>query len=187
MARISTLSDAISMGRRTDGSHIIPIGSYYLAKIAPISGKYARYIPDLKGSKGVCPLHDDFRPSFGIVEGRDGRERFNCFGCQSMGNVVDLHRRIVALHGGRQMGVNEAAKDLLNEFGIPLEDVQSLIVDPLDDLVDGKERVKSKRNVRHTMTQCRAAILTGIYQHEDKEYFDKILFSLLEEQGIARQ
>jgi predicted P-loop ATPase len=43
-----------------------------------------------------CPLHREKTPSFSIYPGRDGAERFHCFGCAESGDVVDF---VMALHG----------------------------------------------------------------------------------------
>ena len=36
-----------------------------------------------------CPLHEEKTPSFYLAEGRDGVERFKCFGCGKGGDVLD--------------------------------------------------------------------------------------------------
>lgn len=53
----------------------------------------SRYIELVrKGSDyvGLCPFHDDSRPSLNIYTGRDGVERFICFACQAAGDVIDF-------------------------------------------------------------------------------------------------
>lgn len=36
-----------------------------------------------------CPLHQEKSPSFYLLAGRDGTERFKCFGCDKSGDVLD--------------------------------------------------------------------------------------------------
>jgi hypothetical protein len=38
---------------------------------------------------GCCPLHQEKTPSFYLSVGRDGAERFKCFGCGKGGDVLD--------------------------------------------------------------------------------------------------
>tara|TARA_Y100000310_G_scaffold92194_1_gene89792 strand:+ start:2508 stop:4820 length:2313 start_codon:yes stop_codon:yes gene_type:complete len=39
--------------------------------------------------EGLCPFHSEKTPSFGIFTGKDGKERFHCFGCGASGDVLD--------------------------------------------------------------------------------------------------
>ncbi len=38
----------------------------------------------------LCPLHQEDTPSFRVFSGKDGAERFRCFGCGQRGDVFDL-------------------------------------------------------------------------------------------------
>lgn len=46
-----------------------------------------------KGSSGkyVCPLHADVKPSMGVLQGKDGRDICNCFGCGEKGDLIKVH------------------------------------------------------------------------------------------------
>lgn len=37
-----------------------------------------------------CPFHQEETPSWKIFRGRDGKQRYECFGCQAKGDVLDL-------------------------------------------------------------------------------------------------
>lgn len=39
---------------------------------------------------GLCPFHNETTPSFTIFTGKDGVERFNCFGCGAQGDAIDF-------------------------------------------------------------------------------------------------
>jgi DNA primase len=41
-----------------------------------------------------CPLHAENTASFTIFNGRDGVERFHCFGCNERGDVLDFVQKI---------------------------------------------------------------------------------------------
>ena len=55
---------------------------------------YSRYVKGLKrvGDKyvGLCPLHGEKSPSFTVFPDM----RFNCFGCQAAGNIMQLIEKI---------------------------------------------------------------------------------------------
>jgi predicted P-loop ATPase/5S rRNA maturation endonuclease (ribonuclease M5) len=38
---------------------------------------------------GLCPFHKEKTPSFGVFSGKDGHERYHCFGCGASGDVLD--------------------------------------------------------------------------------------------------
>jgi len=60
--------------------------------------------------EGLCPFHDERTPSFSIFTGKDGVERFHCFGCGEKGDAIDFVRAIkgvetkeaIAILGGGQ-------------------------------------------------------------------------------------
>lgn len=39
--------------------------------------------------RGLCPFHQERTPSFSVYMGRDGTERYMCFGCGAKGNAID--------------------------------------------------------------------------------------------------
>lgn len=44
--------------------------------------------------RACCPFHQENSPSFTIFTGKDGIDRFNCFGCGAKGDVVDFVQQI---------------------------------------------------------------------------------------------
>lgn len=63
--------------------------------------------------EGCCPFHDDRDPSFTIFTGRDGVQRFQCFGCDAHGDVVDFVARIESIQSV------DAARKLTGEAFVP--------------------------------------------------------------------
>jgi hypothetical protein len=41
----------------------------------------------------LCPLHREKTPSFTVYPGRDGAQRFKCWGCGASGDVVDFYQQ----------------------------------------------------------------------------------------------
>jgi hypothetical protein len=44
--------------------------------------------------KACCPFHQEDTPSWKIFKGRDGKARYECFGCQAKGDAADLVRHL---------------------------------------------------------------------------------------------
>lgn len=63
-----------------------------------------------------CPFHQESGPSFTIFTGRDGIQRFQCFGCDAAGDVIDFiegikgvgKREAIQILGGASSGPNVA-------------------------------------------------------------------------------
>lgn len=46
---------------------------------------------------GLCPFHHEKTPSFNVVESKDGKGRFTCYGCGAWGDERDWLMRTVGL------------------------------------------------------------------------------------------
>jgi DNA primase len=70
--------------------------------------------------EGCCPFHQENTPSFTVFRGKDGIERFHCFGCNERGDVVDFvkllkgvdTREAVLILGGGRAGPNVAPRQV---------------------------------------------------------------------------
>lgn len=49
---------------------------------------------------GCCPFHSERTPSFTVFTGKDGVERFHCFGCGQAGDVIDFTAKIKGVSTG---------------------------------------------------------------------------------------
>lgn len=184
-----SIIDAVCLMRREDGSHIITIHDYYLKKISPLANKFRVSIPDLGSKKGVCPLHEDVGPSFGVLNGRDGRERYNCFGCQSFGHVVDLHKHIVRDYENRRLTAHEAAYELLDIFNIDRDIVDSSVrklgglLEQDNTSVEERRRKQAKELIwnKYTAEDFRKDIVNGMMAGKDKAYFNTALHRITDE------
>jgi DNA primase len=64
--------------------------------------------------EACCPFHRENTPSFTVYTGRDGTERFQCFGCAAKGDVIDFVKAIkgvetseaIMILGGGSAGPN---------------------------------------------------------------------------------
>jgi len=65
--------------------------------IASVIGQYVKLVPVGNVYKGLCPFHEDTRPSLAVYpEGKDGQRKphFHCFGCGAHGDVYDFVKRL---------------------------------------------------------------------------------------------
>jgi len=53
-----------------------------------------------------CPFHSEKAPSFSVYNGKDGKERFKCFGCGKSGDIYDLMK----LFGETEQIINDSLK-----------------------------------------------------------------------------
>jgi DNA primase len=72
-------------------------------RIDSIVGRYVLLRPSGANLVGLCPFHEDHRPSLVVYRERQG---FHCFGCQAHGDVVDFLMRI------EKLGFREAVEVL---------------------------------------------------------------------------
>src|SRR5262249_12312414 len=80
--------------------------------IVHVVGSYVALRPAGPTFKGLCPFHDDHRPSFDVDP---RRQRYRCWSCNKYGDVISFvqeHERIT---------FPEALELLARRAGIPLE------------------------------------------------------------------
>ncbi len=83
--------------------------------IADIIRRYVDLRPVSGRWMGVCPFHQETKPSMSVNE-EEGF--FYCFGCQASGDVIDFYQRINGLE------FKEALELLADEAGVELEKVK---------------------------------------------------------------
>lgn len=94
--------------------------------------------------EGCCPFHQENTPSFTIFRGKDGVERFHCFGCSAQGDVIDFVQQLkgldtkgaIAFLGGGMAVANVAPKRLPEARDV-YAGIELLV--PVADIVRGEE------------------------------------------------
>ncbi len=117
-----TLKDYVLTYKDVEGNLVVNIADYYEKVVWNLEPKYKDY--SLKYRRTViCPVHDDSDPSFGLMPNKHGdTELYHCFGCNSTGNIIDLHRKIVARYDNKKLSEEDALYELALIFQINLED-----------------------------------------------------------------
>jgi hypothetical protein len=60
-----------------------------LEQLAELVGQKIELKKRGKRFVGLCPFHEDHRPSLSLFEGRDGKPRYYCHACGALGDTHD--------------------------------------------------------------------------------------------------
>ena len=60
-----------------------------LGRLRELAGADTKLVKSGDRWVGLCPFHKEKTPSFGVFAGKDGHERYHCFGCGASGDVLD--------------------------------------------------------------------------------------------------
>lgn len=190
MARYTSLTEAITLSKRTDGSYVIPIEAYYDRFITKLDPSYAVSVPSrVRNKRGLCPFHDDKAPSLGILLSDDGRERFNCFGCREWGHVVDMHRKVELRYHSRKFSPDDAARDLLRLFDIDegiftphIRDTRAQLTQEEKLSKEARRRIATEEILnRFDVENYRGLVLSGVSTGKGTGYFNSILHRMTSE------
>lgn len=104
----------------------VSIKEYYIKKIEPLSPLFK----DIGFSRGrnlaVCCFHEDTDASMGVFNDKStGKELYRCFGCQSVGDVVDMHMRVEKKFHGVILSEQQAIYEVAELFGVTLNEEQA--------------------------------------------------------------
>lgn len=115
--------------------------------------------PDGREWVGCCPLHQERTPSFTIFTGKDGVERFQCFGCDAKGDVIDFTAQVKGVSTGeaiRILGGETRAGANIPAASAPTRDIYAGIEihRPIGELAVGRKIVlyNPKRDQNGNMT-----------------------------------
>jgi DNA primase len=81
--------------------------------LVALVGEHLRLVPKGREHVGLCPFHDDRRPSFSVISHK-GIPFFNCFACGAAGNAIDFMMRYHRIDYG------QALRQLAERAGIAL-------------------------------------------------------------------
>lgn len=147
-----------------------PIREYYLKKVYSRGGKYTKGHP-INDRLVLCPLHEDLNPSMGFITRSDGTEIYHCFGCGSVGTVLQLEERIEGHHDDKR-----GLRSLCELFGVDYEEfVKKLGEEPKVDIF--AERMR-KMNGYSTQTS-QAVVSRELRNFQRKEELNAYLLGVI--------
>lgn len=161
-----------------DYSDKFPIIDYYKKVVNPVNPR--KYW--VKNDKMmVCPLHDDVNPSMGIIRGKDGKETYHCFGCNSWGNVVELHQRVSKRLFGKYITEDGAIRDLCRLFDVDYEEVS--VGSDKEDSFDAdirRDNAMQKAMSQFDISDFRNKLLQGKVEKKGVAYFNTLVMIMVD-------
>lgn len=76
---------------RGDGAASVEMA---LEKVGTCAQVLERHGSKVRGRKAICPFHAEKTPSLSLFEGKDGKSRFRCHGCDAHGDALDLEAHL---------------------------------------------------------------------------------------------
>ena len=149
-----------------------PLIEYYKKVIQPINPSHYR----IKGDKMlVCPLHDDINPSMGIIVNSKGEEIFHCFGCNSWGNVIDLHKRVSKRLFKRYLSDEDVLRYLCKLFGEDYKEISGVLTDEEKDYDEKVEMGILSAMDRFDIAEYQRLVTDGKLKKKPISYFNTLM------------
>ena len=160
-----------------DYSKFFPIKEYYEKVVMPLNKKY-RYT---KKDKFVCCLHDDTDPSLGIIMSKNKGEIFHCFGCNSWGNILVLHKRVSLKFFNKRIDDELCKRELCNIFGIDYSSLpkEEYVLENVHDKDIRKELAMREALQRYDISDFRNSLIEGKMKGKEIEYFNTNLIRIM--------
>lgn len=139
---------------------VLSIQDYYTTHLSHLASKFSRYSFD-RSNTVVCPFHNDNDPSFGVIKGKDGLDRYHCFGCGVVGDFVDFYINIQRVFNSRNLTEGSAIQEICKLYAIPLDDLE---VDYTQEVLSREESMQAMKSSYYSSDferDVRMGILTG--------------------------
>ena len=161
-----------------DYSKYFPIREYYIRVVMPIDKRFRV----TKGGKFICCLHNDTDPSMGIIYSKKKGEIFHCFGCNSYGTVIDLHKKVSLKYFNKRLDDNGAIRSLCEIFGVdykslPKEDEYS--INSEKDRYIKKELAIKESLSKFDISDFRYKFIEGKMEGKGIPYFNSLLVTMI--------
>lgn len=163
-----------------DYSKYFPIRDYYEKVVMPINKKFRV----TKGDKFICCLHDDTDPSMGIIKSKKKGEIFHCFGCNSWGTVIDLHKRVSLKYFNKRLDDDLAKRELCEIFNIryealPKEDDYKF--ENIQDKSVRKQYAMAEALNRFDIADFKNDFIEGKIEGKNIPYFNTLMIRMISE------
>lgn len=161
-------------------SEYFPLREYYEKVVMPINKRFRV----TKGDKFICCLHDDTDPSMGIIHSKKKGEIYHCFGCNSFGTVVDLHKRVSLKYFNKMLDDDSAKRDLCRIFDIdyktlPRED--DYTIENIGDKDVRKELAMREALNKFDISDFRDRFIEGKIEGKGVPYFNSLMVRMINE------
>lgn len=167
---------------KRDGEKVLSIQTLYKNLVSPQAPKFSRY--DFERSNTVvCPFHDDNDPSFGVLKGKDGVDRYHCFGCGVVGNYLDFYRGMEKIFNGRTLSEEQAITEIAQRYNIPVEE---LTVDTEKVELTREQQLERFKDM-YTVADYERDLRKGLLLEKPLPFYNLNLLKLISEDIINEQ
>lgn len=167
---------------KRNGEKVLSIQNHYRDFVAPKASKFSRY--DFSRSNTVvCPFHNDNDPSFGVLHGKDGVDRYHCFGCRVVGDFIDFYRGMEKIFNSRSLTEDQAIKEIVTRFDIPIEELAVTN----DSLILSREQQLELVGSRYNVSDFERDIRKGLLLQRPIPYYNAKLLELISEDLSCQQ
>ena len=171
-----------SLNYKRDGEKVLSIQKHYKTLVSPKAPKFSRY--DFERSNTVvCPFHDDNDPSFGVIKGKDGVDRYHCFGCGVVGNYIDFYRGMEKIFNGRTLSEEQAISEIAQRYNIPVDE---LTVDTEKVELTREQLLEQYKNM-YTVADYERDLRKGLLLEKPLPFYNLNLLKLISEDIIDEQ
>lgn len=162
-----------------DYSRYFPIKDYYLKVVVPLDKKFKNY----KGDKFICCLHNDTDPSLGIIKSKKKGEIFHCFGCNSWGTIIELHKRVSLKYFNKRLDDELCKRELCEIFEIDYSSLpkEEYIIENIADKDIRKELAMRDALSRFDISDFRNSFIEGKMEGKGVGYFNSLLIKMIDE------
>lgn len=164
-----------------DYSSYFPIKEYYEKVVMPIDKKFRH----TKKDKFVCCLHNDTDPSLGIMNTKQKGEVFHCFGCNSWGDIIVLHKRVSLKYFGKNIDDELCKRELCNIFGVDYNSLpkEEYKIENIRDKEIRKELAMRNALKKFDIADFRNGFIEGKIEGKPLGYFNNLLIKMIDESG----
>lgn len=169
------ISRKVLLNYKKDGKRVLSIKELYEDEVAPKEAKFSRFSFNSSNTV-VCPFHNDNDPSFGILKGTDGRERYHCFGCGVTGDFLDFYKHIQKVFYNKVLSDEKALVAIASRWGISLEELS----------VQGEEVEKTRESLleesknKYNFNDLKDDFLEGRLEGKPLAYFNLKLLEYID-------
>lgn len=162
-----------------DYSKYFPIRGYYEKVVMPLDKRFRHQKKDMY----ICCLHGDTDPSLGVLNTKKG-EIFHCFGCNSWGNILDLHKRVSLKYFNKRLDDELCKRELCQIFGVdysslPRED--DYTIENVKDKDVRKELAMRDALNKFDISDFRSGFIEGKMEGKGVGYFNTLLIRMIDE------
>lgn len=162
-----------------DYSKYFPMREYYEKVVMPLNTKFKKS----KGDKLVCCLHEDTDPSLGIISSKKKGELFHCFGCNSWGDILVLHKRVSLKYFSKSIDDELCKRELCKIFGVDYNSLpkEDYVIDNVRDKDIRKELALREALDKFDISDFRSSFIRGKIEGKGVDYFNTLLITMVSE------